>query len=454
MSIRLPTRFRSTFLQAALLTCLVVAGLAPRAALALPSYAQQTGMACSQCHSVAFGPQLTPYGRQFKLNGYVWGSAATHVPLALMAVVGETHTASDLSEAPDHYSTNNNFAMNELTGFLAGRLAPHLGSFVEVSYSGVERNTAWGAFDLRSAWTGTAGKLGYVAGVTLNNNPTVTDLWNSTPVWSFPYTGSELAPTPAAAPLLYDGISERVLGPSFYVMLDNHYYLEVGAYKGLNNSLLKDVGLTADDNLHLKGMSTFWRAVAQFDRGPHDFSFGLVGLNSKLQTDTSTSSKDAYSDIGLDGTYQFLQGDHTVTANLALVHEKRKLHNSYDAEASDAVSNTLNSQRFDVTYAYRQTWAASAGLFATSGTHNTGLYAPADTEGSANASPKSSGYQLQLEYIPFGKQGSFGGPWVNTRFGLQYTGYTRFNGGKDNYDGFGRSASNNNTLFAFVWLAL
>jgi hypothetical protein len=42
---------------------------------------------------------------------------------------------------------------------------------------------------------------------------------------------------------------------------------------------------------------------------------------------------------------------------------------------------------------------------------------------------------------------------MNLRIGLQYTGYQRFNGGRSDYDGFGRSASDNNTLFAFAWLA-
>jgi hypothetical protein len=58
-----------------------------------------------------------------------------------------------------------------------------------------------------------------------------------------------------------------------------------------------------------------------------------------------------------------------------------------------------------------------------------------------------------LEWIPFGKMGSFASPWVNLRMGLQYTGYWRFNGGSTNYDGFGRSASDNNTVFLYTWLA-
>jgi hypothetical protein len=30
---------------------------------------------------------------------------------------------------------------------------------------------------------------------------------------------------------------------------------------------------------------------------------------------------------------------------------------------------------------------------------------------------------------------------------MQYTGYLRFNGAQNNYDGFGRNASSNNTVF-------
>ena len=33
---------------------------------AVPSFARQTGMACAACHTVF--PELTPFGREFKLN--------------------------------------------------------------------------------------------------------------------------------------------------------------------------------------------------------------------------------------------------------------------------------------------------------------------------------------------------------------------------------------------------
>ncbi|MCL2430275.1 MAG: hypothetical protein FWD12_13680, partial [Alphaproteobacteria bacterium] len=37
-------------------------------ALAVPSFARQTGMACEACHTVY--PELTHFGRVFKANGY------------------------------------------------------------------------------------------------------------------------------------------------------------------------------------------------------------------------------------------------------------------------------------------------------------------------------------------------------------------------------------------------
>jgi hypothetical protein len=215
-------------------------------AQALPSYAQQTGLPCAQCHSIAFGPALTAYGRNFKLNAYALGEHHDSVPLALMAVVTYTSTGADLPEAPEHYGTNNNFALNELTGFFAGSIGQHAGGFVEVSYSGTERTTAWGAVDVRYARSFELGGQGVVAGITINNSPTVSDLWNSTSVWSFPYVGSELAPTPGTAPIIYDGIAETVLGPTVYAMIDDHLYLEAGGYRSLSDHNLGNVGLTAD----------------------------------------------------------------------------------------------------------------------------------------------------------------------------------------------------------------
>ncbi len=421
-------------------------GTAP--ARALPSYAQQTGLPCTQCHAIGFGPALTTYGRQFKLNAYSLGEHKKSVPLALMGVLTYTSTSADLPQAPEHYGSNDNFALNELTGFIAGRIGDHAGAFIEAAYSGIEHHTAWGAFDVRYARSFQLGNHGVVGGISVNNNPTVSDLWNSTSVWSFPYTGSELAPTPGTAPVIYDGISETVLGPTFYAMIDDRFYIEAGGYKSLSDSLLGNVGLSADDNSHLERFAPYWRAALQFTGGQHYFSFGLLGLNVKQHPDPTTAETNSFDDFGFDATYQHTAADASnLQANLAVLHESRQLRQAVSAGEAENVAGSLDSVRGDVTWTYRQTWVAGLGLFNVTGSSDSLLYGPA-------AKPDSNGYLLQLEYVPFGKLDSPHRPWLNVRVGLQYTGYAKFDGASNNYDGTGRSASDNNTLFGFVWVAL
>jgi hypothetical protein len=43
-------------------------------------------------------------------------------------------------------------------------------------------------------------------------------------------------------------------------------------------------------------------------------------------------------------------------------------------------------------------------------------------------------------------------PWLNTRFEAQYVACSKFDGASTNYDGSGRNASDNNTLYLMVWL--
>src|SRR5713226_3746009 len=77
----------------ALVFLLAMFGVASRAA-ALPSYSWQTGQPCTQCHVQAFGPDLTSFGRQFKLNGYVWDRPdVPFIPLSAMLETSFTHTA-------------------------------------------------------------------------------------------------------------------------------------------------------------------------------------------------------------------------------------------------------------------------------------------------------------------------------------------------------------------------
>src|SRR5262245_41119040 len=112
----------------------------------IPSYARQTGLACSACHYQFL--TLTPFGRKFKLNGYTLtnqpslvekdstnGGRLSLSPFSLlsgMVTAGVTHTKDAL---PD---TQNGAAAlpQELSGFLAGRLSAKIGMFSQFTYAG------------------------------------------------------------------------------------------------------------------------------------------------------------------------------------------------------------------------------------------------------------------------------------------------------------------------------
>ena len=73
--------------------------------------------------------------------------------------------------------------------------------------------------------------------------------------------------------------------------------------------------------------------------------------------------------------------------------------------------------------------------------------------GTNSGKPNSSGWTMQLDTTPFGTEDLPGYPYMNARFFIQYTLYDRFNGSKTNYDGTGRNASDNNTIFTGIWMA-
>ncbi len=94
------------------------------------------------------------------------------------------------------------------------------------------------------------------------------------------------------------------------------------------------------------------------------------------------------------------------------------------------------------------------GLFDIRGNNDESLYASEPDSGSSTGSPDTRGWIFQTDWTPFGKENSWNAPWANLRLGLQYTLYTKFNGAKHDYDGYGRDASDNNTIFAFIWAAM
>jgi hypothetical protein len=421
----------------------------------VPSYARQTGFPCSQCHTLAFGPALTAYGRQFKLNGYTFGAGEHPMPLALMIQGGFSRSAEPQPAPPaPHFETNDNLSVDQVSLFIATRLSEHIGMFAQATYSGDARHFSWDNTDIRYARPISLLGREAVVGISVNNNPTVQDLWNSTPAWAYPYISSPLVPSGSAGPVISGTLAQLVIGATAYTLIDDHVYLEAGVYRGLSDRWLDNVGLYPANNAHVQGAAPYGRAAYQFTVDDHYFSFGTFGLDVTLQPDSASPATDRYTDGALDATYQYTpKGPGAIVVNASLIHERQQLGASFSSGVSANPSNHLDALAIDASYIWRQTLSASLGLFDLSGSLDSGLYAPAPLSGSLTGSPDTRGVTLQLEYVPFGKLDSWLHPWVNLRVGLQYTAYTRFNGGSANYDGFGRSASGNDSLFLFAWLA-
>ena len=101
------------------------------------------------------------------------------------------------------------------------------------------------------------------------------------------------------------------------------------------------------------------------------------------------------------------------------------------------VSHHFNTTQANVEYHFGNRVSALVGVFNIDGTPDPLLFPTADVSGSLNNDPRSNGYMANVAWWPV----------QNIGLTLQYTGYTRFNGAKTNYDGAGRDASANNTVY-------
>lgn len=435
---------------------IILSGFIISPAQALPSFARQTGQDCVACHVGGYGPQLTPYGAIFKLEGYTDSDGKEgHVPLSAMAVGSWTRTQKKLSEdAGPNDNSNNNFSIQELSLFLAGGLSDHVGTFIQGTYSDIDRKFAMDNMDIRYANTVTIGGVNTIWGVTFNNNPTVQDPFNTIPAWRFPYMASELAPGPIASPLLDGGLSQQVLGTSIYGYWDKSIYAEVGAYGSPSQSFLDAVNIE-DEAGKINGLAPYWRLGYFKDLHTQAYGFGLFGLNAHLEPGRISGPTNKYDDVGVDGWYQFLGNRQNVFSTYAsYIHENQNLDASF--ASGEAAHPSGHLSRFDLSgsYYYDQTYGFTVGLFDIRGNNDESLYASEPDSGSSTGSPDTRGWIFQTDWTPFGKENSWNAPWANLRLGLQYTLYTKFNGAKHDYDGYGRDASDNNTIFAFIWAAM
>ena len=156
----------------------------------------------------------------------------------------------------------------------------------------------------------------------------------------------------------------------------------------------------------------------------------------------------------MDGEPMAKAGKHIITAHATWIHEKQDWKASFPLGNTSNPSDFLNTFRMNLNYYYRSHLGdigGSIGYFSTTGRTDPLLYSSNPVDGSRTGSPNSNGFILEADYIlnyPLWKKYNTG----MIKCSLQYTIYSKFNGAHSNYDGFGRNASDNNTLYALVWL--
>jgi hypothetical protein len=407
---------------------------------ALPSYARQTQMSCAMCHS-SF-PELNAFGRQFKLNGYTMTTMSTidaiadsnkssrlkllsSLPVSVMFQTSITKIDKNVTG-----QQNNSVAFpQQLSLFFSGQITPHIGTFIQMTY-------ADGAFgmdntDIRYANTTNIGSKSILYGLTLNNNPTVQDIWNTSPAWRFPSASSGNAPRPTKSTHI-ESLGAQVAGLGAYTLFNNLVFAEVSGYRSAQQKAPNPADTTSTTTI--KHISPYWRLALQHQWGTNYFELGTFGMASNNFQNGITGNLDKFVDLGFD-----CQLEHTLSYGIFSMHaafiKEKETKQITDTISTSDLSLNFNSFKVDGNLYLKNGLGATLGYFNNTGSVDNGI-------GSANNKPNSSGIIGQLEYLA----------WYNTKFSVQYVYYQKFDGNKTNYDGIGRDAKNNNAIYLLAWL--
>jgi hypothetical protein len=437
-------------------------------------------MACEACHTVY--PELTHFGRVFKANGYILDnikqvrdvdqrkrqllSLAQVPPLSIMAQISYTQLKTpipDLANVNIPGEAQNGTAAfpQQLSIFYAGKIAPHFGAFFQITYGNDSGTVGIDNTDLRFADVRILpDDRSLVYGLSLNNNPTVQDLWNSTPAFGFPFAASNATVSPLAGTQIDGTLGQDVAGVSAYAFWNESLYAEVGGYRsakqGAANQLTGAAGpLDGTVSNVISGVAPYWRVAYEYNWSRHSVEVGAYGLDVRLLPGGAPGAPvplqrpyNRFKDVAEDFQYQFVDDAHLVTVAGTRIHESMHLGATFAAQGSANATNDLTTSRLWATYYWRRRLGGTIGVFSTSGTSDTGLY-PGSPDGllgvvtSASGSPNTRGWMAEVNYLP----------WLNAKLSVQYTAYTKFNGARTNYDGVGRNASDNNSLYFLLWFA-
>jgi hypothetical protein len=451
---------------------------------AIPAFNRQTGQNCIACHAGGQFPELTPYGRLFKLTGYTIGERALPISAIAVASLSKVADTRKSDDPASDFQKNDRALLATVSLLLGGKVTDNIGAFAQVTYDPYATQDAGGNFhghssadniDIRYADRFIRGQRDLIVGLSANNNPSVSDPWNTAAAWM------QYVPVPSPtssrfidgnAPYPGYGAGGNIAGLSAYAYWNQTIYVEFGGYgssRGLTRFM--SAGIDKADNTRLRGINPYWRLAYNREWGPHSLMLGTSGMVARVYDDPLDTSDPAtvhrFTDLGVDAQYQYLLDPHAVTAQLAFMRNRVRYSAAslanpapafFDSRGAATLAHIIASDtnrvlRAKVSYVYQAKYGGALGLFNLTGTTDTANQTAGydatgtltKTEGAASnltGNPATRGVTLEAFWMPI----------QFLRIGAQYTAYDRFNGASTNYDGFGRNARDNNTLFFNVWV--
>ncbi len=463
--------------------------IAAEPANALPSYARQTGQPCAACHTII--PELTPFGRRFKIGGYtLQGGDWQGPPIAAMYVAGFTHTAAPYDYTANGATlagiwgtqnplataiqtpglkTNDNLVSQQVSGYVAGRLIGNLGSFIQVTGDPVGGTAFLDGSDIRYADTFKLFEKDFIWGIDANNTPTIEDPWNTTPSWSWPQFSSTIAPAfGPPSTHIESGYGQIVGGAGLYGFWNDMLYADFTAYKGLPVAALTLFNDGNSSTDAVTNVAPYWRVALEPHWGDHYLMVGTFGMYGQVAPGRVYDySTDNYLDVGFDSQYQYDGDQYSVTVKLSDIMEWQRLNSTFGQGNSTNLSNSLNSFKANTSLVWDHTYSLGFGYFNISGSKDCALYGSPASLCAGNlgvgssfiASPNGDGLILDLSYVPFahGAPGPMDYKTWNARLGVQFVDYLHLYGGTNNFDGSfvgnTHNASGNNSVYVYALFA-
>lgn len=433
---------------------LTALAFAPEAALAVPSFVRQTGLPCAACHTVA--PELTPFGRQFKLRGYTMGQQLKSkpfpydLPLAMGLQLGNTQVKdrNKGADASTDFPRADKTIVQQVAFYYGGAIYGKLGALAQFNWDGIGQ--AWGVemADIRYADSTVVKGNELIYGITVNNSPAVEDVWNTSPMWFFPHL-RDAGIAPMITSLMDMTLDNQVGGVGLYVDYDSQLYLEAGVLRNGHTSIFRPLNAGDPLTTAVEGTAPHLRIAWEKDWGANSAEVGMHALRANIFPDPQQLSgpTDRFTDLVLDGQYQHIGQQQLFSVHALFDHEKRDWNASLPLGLASSASDTLDTVKASAHYWYERKVGGGIGYFDYWGDRDMlkyGMSAMPSGSGDATGSPDTRGWTVEADYLPLEDS-------QNLKIGLRYTLYAAFNGRTDDYNGFGRSASDNDALFLYLW---